>query len=60
MVIQYILPDQDKLMDTLVHEFLKHLPFEFHDVVLHSIIPFTDQLNDGIFFFVICQQHLQV
>jgi hypothetical protein len=60
MELKYIFPDQDKVLDILLHQDLHHIAVEKHDVVVERIIPLTQHLNYTVLFFITAVKYLGI
>ena len=58
--IQYILTDGNVFIDAVMRVVVNDLPFQVHDVVVHTIVPFANQLQDGVTGVVFYKQDLGV
>src|SRR5690606_8554446 len=58
--IKHILTNHDKFVNSRIDHQVDHFPFEQHDIVVYRIIPFADQLDNGITSLVIGKQNFKV
>lgn len=60
MVIEYIFPDQDELIDAVAQHMLDDITFEVHDIIVYRIIPFADHFDDTVTQVVVSKKDLDI
>lgn len=57
MEVQYIFADQDEAGDAAIKHDLNEVALERHDIVVETVIPFTNQFDHAEAFLIIAEDH---